>query len=299
MDNDGLNTSSPAVQALIALFDQIEHRTGIFDSAAFVERAQALETLELYLPADVQPGNAVMRRADALMQRMAAADAQLYDDLVRRIQANDRAAVANVLRQTAARVAADNEDWLGYDALDMLVNGMLDMGRVPAAAQPLDADMVYYQPTPARVTLTLVDALAPTADDHLYDLGSGLGHVPILVNLLVGIRTTGVERDPAFSRYATDCATRLGLSGVAFVHADARDADYTDGTIFYLYTPFQGEILRQVLTKLETRSRQRPIRICTYGECTAQIARERWLTTAYHAGDGDGSLAVFQSLEPS
>ena len=49
------------------------------------------------------------------------------------------------------------------------------------------------------------------------------------------------------------------------------------GTLFYLYTPFAGSILRAVLAALAAQARQRPIRVCTFGPCVRTIAQERWL----------------------
>ena len=78
-----------------------------------------------------------------------------------------------------------------------------------------------------------------------------------------------------------DCARRsaqsLHVSRVAFIRQDAREADYSSGTLFYLYTPFTGTVLRTVLDRLREQASRRPIRICTYGPCTPLVARETWL----------------------
>ena len=103
------------------------------------------------------------------------------------------------------------------------------------------------------------------------------------------------------SRTAQDIARLQGtgvkftLSNVEFIHADARDADYADGTIFYLYTPFQGEMLRQVLGKLEAQAERRHIKVCTYGPCTLQVSKQNWLQSIYRAGRREGSLGIFGS----
>lgn len=58
-----------------------------------------------------------------------------------------------------------------------------------------------------------------------------------------------------------------------------READLSAGTVFFLYTPFTGAILRTVLDRLRHEARRRPIRICSYGPCTPLIAQELWLET--------------------
>jgi hypothetical protein len=61
------------------------------------------------------------------------------------------------------------------------------------------------------------------------------------------------------------------------VAQDARVTDLSSGTVFYLYTPFAGSILRQVLDRLRSVAAARPIRVCTFGPCTSVVADERWL----------------------
>jgi hypothetical protein len=63
-----------------------------------------------------------------------------------------------------------------------------------------------------------------------------------------------------------------------FVQGDARAADLSDGTVFYLYTPFTGTILRDVLNLLRDEAVRREIRICTFGLCTPAVAEEQWLS---------------------
>jgi len=47
--------------------------------------------------------------------------------------------------------------------------------------------------------------------------------------------------------------------------ADARDADCKAGTVFYLYTPFSGSILRVCSIGLRHEASTRTFRVCTYG----------------------------------
>jgi hypothetical protein len=109
------------------------------------------------------------------------------------------------------------------------------------------------------------------------DIGAGLGHVPMLVNVLTGARAMGVEREPAYVASAMDAARALGLSGVSIVEGDARDADLSTANVFYLFTPFVGTILRDVAAKIEQQARQRPVRIVTLGPCSRTFARMHWL----------------------
>ena len=161
------------------------------------------------------------------------------------------------------------------------------------ATQAPEPEMVHLEPTPARVVLEMVDRLHLQLEDVFYDLGSGLGQVAILVHLLSGIRTIGVEVEPAYYEVACDRAWVLGLSDVCFVNEDARTADYMRGSVFYLFTPFKGQMLQAVLDRLHQEARARPIRVCSYGPCTPHVAQQPWLRSVGPGADHEFKLAVF------
>ena len=183
----------------------------------------------------------------------------------------------------------------GYDNLDLFINGLFPFQSVPAQTKELEPDMVYFQKSPARVVLELVEKSQLTKEDVFFDLGAGLGQAAILVHLLTEVKVRGVEFEPAFCAYAENCARSLHLSDVHFIHTDARHADYSDGTIFFMFTPFRGEILREVLEILKKESMKRKIKIITYGPCTAQVALQCWLHFE-NPNDNMYKLSFFSSL---
>jgi hypothetical protein len=285
---------SQAYQQISAAIADLERDPLLCQPDHFAERIRAIDFLELQTMDEAADGLAA--RAQALKNRLDEVNEALFAHLLAGIQANDRAAFRQIIRSLEHPFPTETDDAdVGYDEMDALVNGLLDVPLVPGEPGPLEPDMIYYQPTPARIVLRLLDELRPTREDVFYDLGSGLGHVPILVNLLADIPAKGVEIEASYCRYSLERLKKLCLSQVAFVNADARHAAYEDGTIFYLYTPFRGEILRQVLGRLETLSHQRRIRICTYGPVTALVGRQRWLEAAYQTGGDETSLGIFHS----
>ena len=298
-------SSSCAYRRISAVIGRLERNPRLYEASSFIERMEALDVLELHLldaPGPVSVATwteaeqgRLMERAEALKQKLVNANERLFEQLLHSIRSNDRAPVQAFFKAARQQVSSSDDDALGYDALDMLVNGLLEIALTPGAPEARDGEMVFYQPTPARIILHLIDALRPTAEDIFYDLGSGLGHVPILVHLLTGITTRGVELEDAYFRYANACLDKLGLTAVKFVHADARAVDYADGTLFYLYTPFQGEMLRQVLRKLEAQAERRSIKICTYGPCTLEVGRQSWLQSIFQAGQHEVRLGIFAS----
>ena len=231
---------------------------------SYVERMQAIDSLELRMLVGRQradqsePGDAetfrLLQSAQALQEKLAAANERLYARLIRSIRLRNWPVVRERLRAVEAQSARTADpDCLQYDELDTLVNGLLAVNSAPAEPEPRDADVIGYQPTPVRIVLRLVDELRLASRDTFYDLGSGLGHVPILINLFTGIKAKGIELEQSYHRYAVACLDKLGLTNVEFINADARQAAYDDGTVFYLYSPFQGETLHHVLRRLAAR----------------------------------------------
>jgi hypothetical protein len=82
---------------------------------------------------------------------------------------------------------------------------------------------------------------------------------------------------------------------VSFARADARYADYSEGTVFFLYTPFKGRLLAQVLERLRVEAQHRRITLFTYGPCTPQVARQPWLHSAGAEEPDADRLAQFRS----
>ncbi len=125
-------------------------------------------------------------------------------------------------RFTSYEPHRDTHLHVGLDPLDTLVAGVLHSTPPPQPTGPLEPGMVAFQPSPMSVVLELVDQTPMGADDVFYDLGSGLGDIALMVHLLTGVRTYGVEIDPGLCTYAQDQATALGLSGIMFINADVR-----------------------------------------------------------------------------
>mgnify|MGYP005840074957 FL=1 len=183
---------------------------------------------------------------------------------------------------------------LTHDGLDLLLNGALHREAIPQGMQSLGAEMVHFEQTPARLFLELIDRVPLGASDRFYDLGSGLGRIPILIHLLTGVEAVGIEIQSEYCAYARRCAVALGLDRVRFVNADVQSADLSRGTVFFMFTPFVGAVLQRVLTRLRHLAMSTPITIGTYGPITPIVARQPWL---HNVADTDDPyrLGIFVS----
>jgi hypothetical protein len=189
-----------------------------------------------------------------------------------------------------------HQDITGYDNLDIFFNGILTDQFLPEETKERESGMVYYQKTPARIILALIEKSAFKPQDIFFDLGSGLGQVTILVNLLSSVISKGVELEPAFYSYAKTSADTLQLNDVEFIHSDARYGDYSFATVFFMYTPFEGKILLEVLQNLQSEAKKRKIRIFTYGPCSQEVAKQNWLMKEYGFRHSSGEFCEFHSV---
>ncbi len=268
------------------LVQQLENGTLLLEPNQLRQRLEALDLLDAHFPAAAQPVSVaesnmaeLYRQARAIHTRLEAVSCELYRAIRSQIQRGDRpAALLGWARSFAEIEDADRPvGGVGYDYLDELISGVLQFEEPSALSVPRESEMVFYQPTPARHIFSLIDLTALVATDVLVDLGSGLGHVPLLVSICTHARSIGIELEATYVERARQCAQRLSLNKVTFIQQDARAADFSTGTVFYLYTPFMGFILSHVLDRLRREAATRQIRICSYGPCTSVIAEESWL----------------------
>ena len=289
------------VEKNAALYEEKNFDTRIeaIDSIGF----QAIDQIEELLQKTAQPDKLVLLkyRAEKIKSELEKIDTNLFQ----RVQAIIRTggyrgeAFKKLVNEYVGIDLADKapREEAGYDNLDIFINGLFSFQDVPEQTKPLEPDMIYYQKTPARIVFELVEQSQFRKEDVFVDLGSGLGQVAILVHLLTGISAKGVEFEPAFYNYAQDCAAELNLSHVTFINADARKADYSEGTVFFMFTPFRGGILQEVLALLRKESLQRKIKIITYGPCTTEVALQSWLEAATPGDNNIYKLNFFSSFQ--
>jgi hypothetical protein len=283
-------------QAALYQPDNYQGRAAVIDAIAYeiIDRIDGL----LGYPSQPRKLRALRRAAERLQQRLQAVDELVFQDLRSAIRGGCR---GEPLRQMIERLVglptADDQGQavVGYDRLDRLVTGILDSDHLPEPRLEPEPEMVLNQRTPARIIFELLRRANLGPQDCFYDLGCGMGHVTMLAHLLSGATARGVEVEPAFCEYARARAAALRLTQVAFINADARRTDYAAGNVFFMYTPFEGAMLLEVLERLRERSLGGPIRLATYGPCTAVVAQQDWLSAPSPAEPGSYRLALFSS----
>lgn len=277
---------------MLALLEQLELDATLLEDHRFADRVDMIDRLdELLMPGSPEDENNCERlraRARPMRDALEDANARVCADIR---QAVIRGEGAPCLREWLDKLGGPGAPLDGYDHADALVAGMFDFANVHDSGSAPGQDMVFYQPTPVRHVVALIDKLALGPDDTLVDLGSGLGHVPMLANILTGASALGIELQAPLVERAREAAKALGLRGLSFVHGDARAADLSTGTVFYLYTPFKGAVMDQALARLADEARNRPLRIATFGPCTSRVGAEPWLMS--RDAPGENGVCVF------
>lgn len=292
-----------AISEIQAYIGSIEGDPSLYEEKNFDKRMevidfigfQVMDRIEEALGKAARPDELVLLkdRAEKARVELEEIDARLFERLRRTIRTGECRGKA-FRKLVSEYVGFSNED--GYDNLDIFINGLSPIQTMPEQTRDLEPEMVYYQKTPARIVFELVEKAHFVPGDVFFDLGSGLGQAAILVNLLAGIVVRGIEIEPAFCDYAKDCAAELNLTNVTFLNVDARKADYSGGTVFFMFTPFKGEMLQDVLAVLRKESLDRKIKIIAYGPCTAEVALQDWLDFVNPGDDHPYRLGIFNSV---
>jgi hypothetical protein len=178
--------------------------------------------------------------------------------------------------------------WLAAHApaeRDTAIEHLLGIAHRPVAKDRLDADLIDYIPSGIAPIVRVVLDVPVAPEDVFVDLGAGLGKVAMVVHLLSGARTRGIELQADLVAGARTSAADLGLPHVSFELSDARDADLSDATVVFLYLPFTGATLSTVMQRLRAVAERRAIVLCTLGLdlrgfdwLTVRQTQEFWLS---------------------
>jgi len=95
---------------------------------------------------------------------------------------------------------------------------------------------VMWVPTLDSAVMPMLEVARVTADDLVYDLGSGDGKIPIWAARRFGARAVGIEYDANLSALAQRNAVRAGVQDrVRMIHGDIFKEDFSSATVVTLY----------------------------------------------------------------
>lgn len=130
-----------------------------------------------------------------------------------------------------------------------------------------------------RKIIAFVD---PKPRDVVFDLGSGMGRVLCLFAQRKLKRCVGIELYPSLCEVAERNAQTLRgrVSPIEVRQQDVAQADFTGGTIFFLFNPFGAETLRAAMQQINASRRETPreIKLIYYKDLHTSVLEDcSWL----------------------
>ena len=109
-------------------------------------------------------------------------------------------------------------------------------GEARQATPTLREPDVIYVPTPQEVVDAMLELANVTANDVVYDLGSGDGRIPITAAQKYGARAVGIDINPQRVTEANANLAKTNLGDkVKFLNQDLFETDISEATVVTLY----------------------------------------------------------------
>lgn len=114
-----------------------------------------------------------------------------------------------------------------------------------------EKDIYAYGETPLTTMQQIAKSCAINSNDTFFELGSGRGRCCFWLKCFIGCKVVGIEFVPEFVERANKIVTCFELQQIEFHKIDMLKADFTGGTLFYLYgtcydTPFIKKMIEKV-----------------------------------------------------
>ncbi|HYE85556.1 MAG TPA: class I SAM-dependent methyltransferase, partial [Vicinamibacterales bacterium] len=125
-----------------------------------------------------------------------------------------------------------------------LVAALLMLGQQPARTPD-----IHFTPTRHNIADAMLQLAGVTAQDVVYDLGSGDGRIPIIAAQKYGARGVGIEIDPRLVEQSWQTANEAEVANrVRFIVGDLFEADLSQATVVTAY--LSPSIMRTLAPKL-------------------------------------------------
>jgi SAM-dependent methyltransferase len=132
-----------------------------------------------------------------------------------------------------------------------LLAGAVGLPAQEAGQRPARNPDVNFVPTRQNVADAMLKLAKVTANDVVYDLGSGDGRIPILAAQKYGARGVGIELDPKLVELSKQVAVEGEVADrVSFLVGDIFLADFSEATVVTMY------LSTDINTRLEPKLRR-------------------------------------------
>jgi SAM-dependent methyltransferase len=107
---------------------------------------------------------------------------------------------------------------------------------VAVSQLPARTPDIHFTPTRHNIADAMLKLASVTADDVVYDLGSGDGRIPIIAAQKYGARAVGIEIDPRLVEISWRIANEAEVANrVSFIIGDLFEADLGKATVVTMY----------------------------------------------------------------
>jgi SAM-dependent methyltransferase len=108
---------------------------------------------------------------------------------------------------------------------------------------------IFFNPTRHAIADAMLQLAGVTAQDVVYDLGSGDGRIPIIAAQKYGARGLGIEINPSLVTQSWGNANDAEVANrVKFMVGDLFDADLSEATVVTMY--LSPSIMKRLIPKL-------------------------------------------------
>jgi precorrin-6B methylase 2 len=108
------------------------------------------------------------------------------------------------------------------------------LSRMWASTSGFRASEIYGE-SPLTTMALIAKEAKITADDVVYELGSGRGRTCFWLSFFIHCKVCGVECNPAFVKKASDLKEKFHVANVKFIQDDLTKIDLNGATVVYLY----------------------------------------------------------------
>ncbi len=149
--------------------------------------------------------------------------------------------------------------------------------------------------TPYHMVRKMLHDLTLKETDVLYDLGSGLGRIPIYASLTTPAQCRGIEIVPERAAASEAVKEHFQIDNLEITQGSVLDQNYEDGTVFFLFNPFSFQTLESVADTLKHIAQKKKIRVVSFGPSVSFFNDQRWLVSL-KVNEHAMGLTIYESV---
>lgn len=190
---------------------------------------------------------------------------------------------------------------------DMIIDDLLGIKKAEETERKINPEVLdskysdeqyIYVGTPYEKIRKFLKKLNLGKEDEIWDLGCGYGRVSIYASLTTPSRCKGIELVSERVKKMEKIKDRLNLTELEIIEGNVLEQDYSKGSVFFLFNPFEQKTLKKVGNNLREISLNKKIKIVSLGKSNDFFQKQDWLRLQEKEIERTRpnlSLAIFES----